>query len=309
VAGDELRTTSAVDVVVVSYNSRDHLRASAEPLVNVPDVRLIVVDNASPEESVSVLEGLPIDVVQLDTNGGFASGCNKGWRRGDAPFVLFLNPDASIEPESLRRLVAVLASDARAGLVGPKVSYPGGSLHLSLRRFPRRRSTFARALFLHRVLPRSDWTDELVRDEAVYDRPGVAEWISGACMLVRRTLLERLDGLDEGFFLYCEDTDLCKRISDAGYDVRYEPTALAVHVGGASAPRPALLPVLAQSRLRYVQKHGTRAAAALERFGLVLETLLRLILASGDASARSGHTRTLRLLARPISASRSGRSG
>ena len=163
-----------------------------------------------------MLEGLPIDVVQLDTNGGFASGCNEGWRRGDAPFVLFLNPDARIDPESLGRLVTVLVSDDRAGLVGPKVCYPGGSLHLSLRRFPRRRSTFARALFLHRALPRSGWTDELVRDEAVYDRPGVAEWVSGACMLVRRTLLERLDGLDAGFFLYCEDTDLCKRVSDAG---------------------------------------------------------------------------------------------
>ena len=112
-AHNELRAASAVDVVVVSYNSREHLRASVEPLVNAENVRLIVVDNASPEESVSVLEGLPIDVVQLDTNGGFASGCNEGWRRGDAPFVLFLNPDARIDAKSLGRLVAVLVSNDR----------------------------------------------------------------------------------------------------------------------------------------------------------------------------------------------------
>ena len=77
-----------------------------------------------------------------------------------------------------------------------------------------------------------------------YERPGSPEWISGACMLVRRRALEELGGLDEGFFLYCEDTDLCKRLWDAGHGVRFEPARPRVHEGGASAPRPSLIPVL-----------------------------------------------------------------
>jgi N-acetylglucosaminyl-diphospho-decaprenol L-rhamnosyltransferase len=294
VANEELRTASAVDVVVVSYNSREHLRASVEPLVNVPDVRLVVVDNASPQESVSVLDGLPVDVVQLDTNGGFARGCNEGWRRGDAPLVLFLNPDARIDPESLRRLVSVLETDPATGIVGPRIRYPDGSPHHSLRRFPRLRSTYAQALFLHRLMPLADWTDEVVRDQRRYDEPSTVDWLSGACVLVRRNVLEQLDGLDEGFFLYCEDTDLCKRTHDAGFDV-----------GGVSAPRPSLLPVLAMSKLRYARKHRSTPVVALERIGLLAGALIRALLLRRGAGA--GHARALRLLALGSAASHSTR--
>jgi N-acetylglucosaminyl-diphospho-decaprenol L-rhamnosyltransferase len=307
VAHEESLTTAAVDVVVVSYNSREHIRASVETLAYSPDVHVIVVDNASPEETVSVLHGLPVDVVQLESNDGFARGCNEGWRRGEAPLVLFLNPDAQIDPESLRRLVAALSSDSRIGIVGPKICYPDGSLHFSLRYFPRVRSTFAQAFFLHRILPRTSWTDEVIRDTAVYERPGPTDWISGACMLVRRSVLERLEGLDEGFFLYSEDTDLCKRARDAGYQVRFEPDALAVHVGGASAPRPTLLPVLAASRLRYAQKHATPAALFSQRVGLALGALIRAFGSLGKTGVRTGHSRALRLLALGSVANRTGR--
>lgn len=286
-----------VDVVVVSYNSRGRLRRCVAPLAGEDDVHVIVVDNASPVESLSAVADLPVTAIRQPRNGGFSYGCNAGVAAGSAPYVLLLNPDASIEPASLRLLASVLERDPAIGAVAPQILEEDGSLDLSLRRFPRLRSTFAQAFFLHRVFPRAAWVDEVVHDGRVYERAGSAEWVSGACVLVRREALERIGGMDEGFFLYSEDTDLCRRLHSAGYDVRYEPEALCMHEGGASAPRPALLPVLAASRIRYARKHRGRVGAELERLGVGLSALTHLAVGRGGRAMRAGHARALRLAA------------
>jgi GT2 family glycosyltransferase len=110
---------------------------------------------------------------------------------------------------------------------------------------------------------------------------------------VRRSALERLDGFDEGFFMYCEDIDLCKRLRGAGFDLRFEPSAVAHHEGGVSAPRTKLLPVLAASRVRYAQKHWASSAAMLERSGLMLESVTHLVVTRGGLAARRGHGRAI----------------
>jgi N-acetylglucosaminyl-diphospho-decaprenol L-rhamnosyltransferase len=282
-----------VDVVVVSYNSRDHLRAAVQNLSVLDDIHVIVVDNASADGSLDAVAGLPVEVIALSDNGGFARGSNVGWRAGAAPYVLLLNPDGRIDEASLRHLVTVLETHPRSGAVAPRIVHPDGSLAYSLRRFPRVRTTFAQALFLHRLFPRASWTDELVRDVDAYGRPATAEWVSGACVLVRRTLLEELDGLDEGFFLYSEDIDLCRRIWDADSEVRYEPGAVCVHVEGASTPRGGLLPVLARSRIRYARKHLSRWQAFATRLGVGLGSLTHLMVSRGGLAVRAGHARAL----------------
>jgi GT2 family glycosyltransferase len=283
-----------VDAVVVSYNSREELRACVAPLSGAEGVDLVVVDNASTDGSLEALLGLPVTAVQLCRNGGFAHGCNAGWRLGQAPFVLFLNPDAVLRPDDLDRLAQVLEQEPEVGAVAPRIVGADGVLQWSQRRFPRLRSVYAQALFLHRLLPAAD---ELVRDEEAYARPGSPDWVSGACILVRRTLLEQLDGFDEGFFMYCEDIDLCRRVRDAGYGVRFEPAAVAVHEGGASTPAGSMLPVLAASRLRYARKHRGSVAAALERLGIALSALTHAVAARGGRSIRHGHARSFRLVA------------
>src|SRR4051794_10176808 len=247
------RAMPAVDAVVVSYNSAQHLRGCVEPLTRGEAAEVVVVDSASADDSLATVRDLPLQAVQLDENRGFAHACNVGWRLGSAPFVLFLNPDARLEPAALERLVTA-AEPQQVGAVAPRIEGADGTLDHSLRRFPRLRSTYAQALFLHRLFPRAEWVDELVRDEGAYRRRWSPEWVSGACVLVRRTVLEGLGGLDDGFFLYCEDLDLCRRIRAAGFEIAFEPDAQAVHIGGASLPRTSLLPVLAASRVRYARK-------------------------------------------------------
>jgi N-acetylglucosaminyl-diphospho-decaprenol L-rhamnosyltransferase len=289
-----------VDVVVVSFNSRANLRACVEPLARLAGVNVIVVDNASPDQTLDVVADLPLDAVPLTSNGGFAYGCNVGIGRGQAPYVLLLNPDAEIAEDAIQQLVRVLEEHPEAAAVAPRIVDGDGHLDFSLRRFPRLRSTFAQALFLHRVFPRASWTDELVRDTEIYARPGSPEWVSGACMLLRRTALEQLGGLDDGFFMYSEDVDLCKRLRDEGFGIRFEPVATVVHQGGASAPRSALLPVLAASKIRYARKHRGGAYAALERVGVGLGALAHMVVSRGGVSQRVGHARSLLAAVSPI---------
>jgi N-acetylglucosaminyl-diphospho-decaprenol L-rhamnosyltransferase len=294
-----------VDVVVVSYNSEEHLRRCVQPLAWLAGVTVIVVDSASSDGSVERVADLPVTRIPLTENRGFAHGCNVGWRAGEAEFVLFLNPDATIDEESLRRLLRGAVEDEQVGLVAPRIVKPDGALDYSLRRFPRLRSTYAVALFLHRLFPRATWSDELVRDPAAYRSSSKPEWVSGACMLVRRALLEQLEGLDEGFFLYSEDIDLCRRIRDAGCEVVFEPAAVAVHYGGASAPRASLLPILARSRVRYARKHEPPTSAFLEQLGVALGELTRSLVSRGGAAARRGHIRAAAAALRP--SARAGR--
>jgi len=292
----------AVDIVVVSYNSRDHLRAAVEPLSLVDDFHVIVVDSDSSDDSLESIADLPLSTVGLAENRGFGHACNVGWRRGEAPIVLFLNPDASISESAVRQLAETAELDPGVAAVAPRIVDEEGRLDFSMRRFPRLRTTFAQALFLHRLLPRAGWSDELVRDPAAYSQPASPEWVSGACILVKRPVLERLNGFDAEFFMYCEDIDLCRRIRDLELEVRFDPQALVVHGGGASMPRAALLPVLAASRIRYAAKHQPASVALLERIGVALGALTHALISRGGLEARRGWVRALRRALSPGSA-------
>ncbi len=292
---------TAVDVIIVTYNSAGTIESALEPLAGAPSVRLIVVDNASSDRTVDALRGLPVDTIALEQNGGFAHGCNVGWRAGDAPYVLFLNPDARIAPDAVAALAAELDRDERVGAVAPRIEEPDGSLDYSLRRSPRLRSSFAQALFLHRLFPEATWADEVIRDPAEYEQPHAVDWVSGACFAVRRDVLQELGGLDESFFHYSEDVDICERIRRSGREVRYVPAALAEHEGGASAPRARLLPILAASRIRYSAKHDPAAVVLALRASVALGAATHVVLArSGEA--RRGHLGALGVALRPLPA-------
>jgi GT2 family glycosyltransferase len=286
--------TPVVDTVIVSYRSAETLRGCVEPLLSIPGVGVTVVDNDSPDESVATIADLPVTLVRSAHNGGFSYGCNRGAALGAAPYLLFLNPDARIDAPALETLVAALREDPATGLVGPRIRDFDGTLAWSRRRFPTQRSTFAQAVFLHRLWPLAEWTDELVRDPADYERPGPAEWLSGACMLVRRSAFEAIGGFDEGFFLYCEDTDLCRRLWDAGHAVRFEPRAEVRHVGGASSGAGETLAILARSRVRYGRKHLPGMRARVQAAGVALGEAAHAAAALRRPAHRRGHASALR---------------
>jgi GT2 family glycosyltransferase len=293
-------SSARVDAVVVSYNSRDTLRACVEPLSRMPGVAVTVVDNDSPDDALATIADLPLNVIRSGRNGGFAFGCNLGTAAGSAPYVLLLNPDARIDAAALDALCAVLDGDPQVAIAGPRTLADDGSLHHTQRNYPRARSSWAQALFLHRVFKRARWADEVIWDAAAYERPAAPEWLAGSCLLARRSALEAIGGFDERFFLYCEDVDLCHRLRDAGHEVRYVPAAVAHHVGGASAPRGTTLPIYARSRVLYARKYYRRPLVAIERVGVAVgEATHAAVSVPRPAKARA-HVLALRAVLAPV---------
>ncbi len=175
----------------------------------------------------------------------------------------------------------------------PGLKTHSGVLCPSQRRFQRAASLWAQALFLHRVFRRARWANEIVRAPDAYDRVAHPEWVSGACLLARRDVLEDLGGFDEGFFLYCEDMDLCARARAGGHRVRFEPSVVAHHSGGHAAPRASLYPVLARSRVRFADKHAGRARAIAQRSAIAAGSLTHLATSIGRPARARGHRAAL----------------
>lgn len=281
-----------VDVVVVTYNSREVIRACVEPLCSHPDIDVIVVDNNSSDGTLDAIAGLAVHTIPRNDNLGFAFACNRGWRGGRAPFVVFLNPDTRADAADILGLADVLAEQPAVGAVGPLIHDEDGHVHVSQRRFPRAAISLASAFFVPRLRPSTRWSLDIVAP-GTYERSGSPDWVSGACVAVPRALLETIGGLDERFFMYYEDADLGRRVRDAGFDVRFEPRISIMHVGGASAPRARLIPVMTESRILYAEKHGGRAGELRERAATVIYALTHMLLTTQGAEARRGYKRAL----------------
>ena len=279
------------DVVIVTYDSRNQIRSCVESLLH-PELSVIVVDNNSTDGTVDELRDLPVRVVHRRDNLGFAFASNAGAAAGTAPFVVFLNPDTEARPDAILGLAAFLEEHPEVGAVGPLILDENGGHHLSQRRFSNTGRSLASALFLPRLVPTASWSVDIA-DANAYARPGSPDWISGACIAVPRPLLESIGGLDDRFFMYGEDMDLCRRIREAGYDVRFEPSLSIVHIGGASTPRSRLIGVMTESKILYAEKHGGRSAELAERSVSALHAVTHAALTTRGAEARRGHLRSL----------------
>ena len=234
-----------LSIIIVSYNSREHLRCCLQSLAAHPpgvEHEIIVVDNDSRDGSAPMVaaEFPSVRLSRLARNVGFAAGANHGIRQAGGEAVVLLNPDSEIERDPFGPLLAYLRSRDDAGIVAPKLLNEDGSLQLSCRRFP----TFSVALFnryslLTRLFPRNPFSRRYLLTDWSHDAITEVDWVSGACLMARRSLLEQIGLLDEGYFMYIEDVDLCQRVHRAGYKVVYFPEAAVIHhIGRSSSTLP-----------------------------------------------------------------------
>lgn len=264
-------------IIIVNWNVCALLRHCLASLPDAAGSRLryevIVVDNASDDDSVAMVRA-EFPAVRLRanaTNRGFSGGNNDGIRAGRGRTLLLLNPDTEMRPGSLAALLATLDAAPDVGLVGPRLLNPDGSVQPSRRRFPTLATALLESTPLQPYLP----NHPLLRRYYVADRPDDREqevdWITGACMLVRREVIAQVGGFDEGYFMYSEELDLCRRIKEAGWRIVYQPAAVVVHHESQSADQdvPARHLRFNRSKIRYFLRWHGRTAAALLRLWLL----------------------------------------
>ncbi|HWN31497.1 MAG TPA: WecB/TagA/CpsF family glycosyltransferase, partial [Pseudonocardia sp.] len=287
-------------VVVVTYASAavvaDCLRAVRQAIEPGLPYRMIVVDNASPDNTCAVVARADAgaELVRRPVNDGFAAGVNAGLGVAAECDVLVLNADVRLSPGS----VSVLRRSLRRAGVGvavPKLLTEAGALHPSLRRPPTVLRAFGEALLGGGRAGRIAALGETLTAPADYAEPRDVAWATGAAWLVRRACLAGTGPLDERYFLYSEETEFMLRAGDRGWSVRYEPSAVAVHLGGDQHTSPRLGSIAVTNRVRLHRERYGRVAASGLWLGAVLNEVIRVLTGRPH---RAVHTAALRELCR-----------
>jgi hypothetical protein len=248
---------SAWHAVIVNYRTGElavrSARAAREAIG--PSGTVTVVDSASGDDSVALLSAEPgVDVCALGVNRGFGAALNAGARRSDSAYFLCMNADVEIAGDLCIQFEARFGSLSTLGIIGPRLVGKDGTAQPSARLFP----THASLLWSRRS-PLRRWLPTRGRRYLLPEPPSftLCDVVAGACFAVRRSVWDSLGGMDEHFFLYLEDTDLCRRAKVAGWLVGYEPAVHVAHTWGASTKQSDAdsRHHHAQSLVRYFRKH------------------------------------------------------
>jgi hypothetical protein len=260
--------TPRLSIVIVNYNGRGHLERCLESLAAAPPrtpTEVIVVDNASTDGSQEIAaHHSGVRLVALPGNVGFSAGNNAGIRVSSGELVLLLNNDTVVPPDAIDRLVGALDEDPGSAIAGPRLVDGEGLAELSfgpmISPLGELRQKVVTALHARGFSPVRAWV------ERTTSRQQYVDWVSGACLLVRRTVAEEVGLLDERFFLYTEDVDFCASVRARGWKVLFTPTARIVHLRGRSrstAPQTSNA-AYRRSHIAFYEKHHPRLVPLLK---------------------------------------------
>lgn len=276
--------------MVVNYNARDHLVACITSLKAAGVSRIVVADNASDDGSAEAVARLHPDVSFHPTgaNLGYGAAANVGARGLVEDYLLVCNPDTLFDTDTVGRMVAALEDEPSAGVAGPRIDTSAGDIYPSARTFPTVIDSIGHG-FLGIFWRLNPWSRRYLMADRPLDRPSRVDWVSGSCMLFRKTAFDEIGGFDESFFMYAEDVDICRRLAEAGWVRIYEPAARVTHVQGVSSSRHPYRMIVAHHRslLRFAaltaKDRRDRALLPLVALGLGLRAG---ILALGRAGER-----------------------
>jgi hypothetical protein len=282
-----------VSVLIVNYHSYEELTGCLDAVLSGPnqrDLEVLVTDQESDPTRLETIRKRFSRVVLLPSprNSGFAGGVNQAAARATGRYLLLLNPDCVVGPDLIPTLVEWLEAHSETAVAGPRLFNADGSLQPSARRFPDLTTGLGgRLSWLTRVAP-GNWLSrrnlEWSRSTGVID----VDWVSGACLMVRRSAYDAVGGMDERFFLYWEDADLCRRLLTAGHKTAYVPLVSAMHKGARASRHAAARSLVAfhRSAFRYYWKHGglvARAFAPVVQAALLGRLALRLVTRKDDS--------------------------
>lgn len=270
-----------LSIIIVSWNvGEDLLRCLESIKENLPceKFEMIVIDNGSTDGTVKVVRKNFPEVVMVanDENRGFAVANNQGIKIAKGQYILLLNPDTIVHDGALDRLIGFMDDNPDVGACGPKLLNEDGTTQRSVRRFP----TFRAALYRHTIfslagLFRGQYHKWLMKDFA-YDTQKDVDQLMGSALLIRRSVIDQVGKMDEIFFMYYEEVDLCYRIKKAGWRIVFMPEAVITHLGGHSARQ---IPVerriiMLTSLLTFFRKHRGTFRTGL--FNIIFKPLVLL---------------------------------
>lgn len=225
-----------LSITIVNYNQKYFPRLCVEAIKKSKvdfDYEIIVCDNKSQDESIEYLRQAAaeghIKLVEPGINLGYGSGHNFAARKAKGQYILILNTDITVEPDTLQKLVDYMEKNPEVGMAGPKLIYHNGEVQQSSRRHFRFLDLIIKRTFLKHIGPfKKRYRKYIMAD---FDRNSMqeVELLTGAFMIMPREVFEKIGGFDERYFLFMEDFDLCRKVHKAGYKVVYYPHAQAVH--------------------------------------------------------------------------------
>lgn len=230
----------ALSVFIVTYNSAPLLRACLDSLraqTLSGDVEIIIVDNASHDDSISIIraEYPEVKLIISETNLGFGNANNKAFTQALGRYIVLVNPDAQLLPDTLARALNHMESNEDAGMGGGLLQDTQGTLQPSARLFPTLLNDLLTLSGLAHRYRTSRFFGRFDRTWADPSKMTPVDWVPGAFVILRRSLIDDITLFDPRFFLYYEEVDLCRRIYQSGFKVFYWPDMIITHIGGASS--------------------------------------------------------------------------
>lgn len=227
-----------ISIIIVSFNTKNLLKkclASIFKFLKGVNFEVIVVDNASSDDSGQVAKSFDVvRVIENKKNLGFGTANNQGARIAAGNWLFFFNSDAYLIDNSLLKLLDRLDKDQKIAVAGPLILNPNRSIQQSVGFFPHLPQVFYWMSFLDDLPGGEMFSPYHVDHDRFYKKEQKVDWVTGAAMLVRRDVFEKISGFDEKIFLYGEDVDLCYRIKKVGFEVTFSPLAKIVHLGRGS---------------------------------------------------------------------------
>lgn len=224
-----------LSIVIVNWNTEELLIQCIDSVIKHTksiNYEIVVVDNGSEDGSVkSVKERYPEAVlVENEYNAGFTKACNQGFEESKGEYILMLNSDTIIADDALGKMVLFARQQSSAGIIGCKIKYPDGRFQSSCFRYPDILGFIFSALYLPQMFPRSSFCNR--------ERYGMEEWyemkevdcVMGSCFMVKKEWMAELEYLDESYFMYCEETDFCKKMKEFGKKTLFYPDVSITHV-------------------------------------------------------------------------------
>lgn len=277
-----------LSIIIVNWNTKDYLQKCLNSVYeNTRDItfEIIIVDNASNDSSVEMVKYnfSGVILIENEKNFGFAAANNQALKRSRGKFVLILNPDTEVLPRSLNVMVDFLKRNSKAGAAGPKILNPDNSIQLTCaRNFPTLSTEFFWLTTLIRRFPKNKIIGNYLMSYWDHNDRRQVDCLSGACIMVRRDVLEKSSFFDEDYFMYGEDIDLCYCIKKAGWQIWYLPDAKIIHYGGASSKKISESAAIYDRRAiqLFFKKHYSRSTAGIYRLMCLLLGLV-MVLVSG----------------------------